>query len=146
VAFAKPNPQRLSLTPSGYENFPPKISLEPTPLSASPKPTPSSSPPRRLRTIVELPRSLRAVIKSSPKPPWSSPSTRRHLPKPKPVMPSTKRAMLFASPQQHHPPQVHDVSHLRCPRACNAIVLPEPATPSTCVVPGPTASSSSLNP
>jgi hypothetical protein len=97
----------LSLTSSNCQKFPPKIFLEPTPLSTSLEYAPSSSPPR----------SLHAVIESSPEPPRrrfrprSSPFMCRHLPRPEPVTPSTTQA---SSPS------------LRChSQACNTVVLPE---------------------
>jgi hypothetical protein len=142
VAFANPNPQRLSLTPSGYQNFLLKISLEPGPSSTSPEPKPSSSPPW----------SLHAIIESSPEPlhrrypPRSSPFTHHHLPRPESVMPSTTQAP-SPSPRRHSQThnnivlpepmtlctrrhsRAHDVVDPRRPWAHNVVVLPEPVMP-----------------
>jgi hypothetical protein len=128
--LANPSPQRLSLTSSGCQNFPPKISLEPATSSTSPEPMPSLTPPWSLRPLIE----------SSQQPPHrrsqprSSPFTSRHQPR-------SRR------------PQAHDVileptTTLSSPSpwCCAPDAVSEPATPSTHTVLGPSVSLSSLSP
>jgi hypothetical protein len=74
------------------------------------KPEPSSSPPWSLHDVIES-SSETPCHHSRPR---LSPLTRRHLPRPEPMRPSTMHA-LSPSPQRRS-------------RSCNNVVLPKPMT------------------
>jgi hypothetical protein len=96
----------------GCQNFPLKISLEPTPSSTSLEPVLSSSPPRASALSLSPPRTLRFIILDHGRGSYAPPSSPTRAGDavdhagliPKPAMP-------FPSPQQHRPPWAHDVVH-----------------------------------
>jgi hypothetical protein len=121
---------------SGCQNVPPKISLEPAPLSTSPELVPSSS----------LPRILHAVVESSPEPqhyhsqPRSRPLHAAIFPDPSRWCRSPRRPC----PQTRDAiPEPATTSSSPSPRCCAPCVVLEPATPMTHAFPGPIAPSSS---
>jgi hypothetical protein len=122
--------------PSGCQNFLPKISQEPAPLSISLELVPSSSPPLSLCTIVPdhgrgpymLPSSLtrtgdavdHAGFVPKPATPFLSPQQRRPY-RARDAVPTT----LFLSLRRGQPmPSLG----LQCHQSC---AIPEPATPSS---------------
>jgi hypothetical protein len=134
----KPSAWRLLLLPSGC-NFQPKFSLDPVPSSTSLEYVPSSSPPR----------SRRAVIESSPEPPyrrcrpWSR-CTRNA------IFPDQSRWR--CRPCRRHP-QARDAilehtttSCSPSPQDCAHHTVPEPTTPLTHIIFGTVAPTSSMSP
>jgi hypothetical protein len=139
AAFVNPNPRRLSLTSSDYQNFPPKISLELAPSSTSPEPVPSLSPPQSLHTIVE----------SSLESPHH-----RSRPRSRPLHAAIFLDLSWWSrrPRRPHPqardavPEPATMSSSPSPWCCAPRSIPEPMMLTTHAVPRSTTPSSSLSP
>jgi hypothetical protein len=124
TAFANPNSRMLSLTPSGYQNFPPKISL---------KPTRTNNP--GACAIIESSLEPRRHYQVLPGASTSSFPTTVEAPSHAAIFPDL--CQWHRRPQRHRPqacdvvPEPTTMSSSLIPWRCAPHAIPEPTTPSS---------------